>query len=69
MRGICWGCYAATGGERAVYSVVWVPSESQEDARRMCRIGSVALARKLLIALWRYLETGEIPAGAHLKAA
>jgi len=34
----------------------------------MRRIGIVALARKLLIALWRYLETGEIPAGAHLKA-
>jgi transposase len=25
------------GGERAVYSVVWVPSESQEDARRLHR--------------------------------
>jgi hypothetical protein len=22
------------------------------------------LARKLLVALWRYLETGELPAGA-----
>jgi len=30
-------------------------------------IGIVALARKLLIALWRYLETGEIPKGAALK--
>jgi transposase len=28
----------------------------------------VALARKLLIALWRFLETGELPAGAILKA-
>jgi hypothetical protein len=25
----------------------------------------VALARKLLIALWRYVEQGEIPDGAH----
>jgi hypothetical protein len=24
----------------------------------------VALARKLLVALWRYVETGEVPAGA-----
>jgi transposase len=34
----------------------------------MRKIGIVALARKLLVALWRYLETGEIPAGAQLKA-
>jgi transposase len=31
--------------------------------KRMRRIGIVALARKLLIALWRYLEAGEIPEG------
>jgi transposase len=31
-------------------------------------MGIVALARKLMIALWRYLEYGEIPAGARLKA-
>jgi transposase len=30
------------------------------------KIGIVAVARKLLIALWRYLERGEIPAGAKL---
>ncbi|MBI3985406.1 MAG: IS110 family transposase [Lentisphaerae bacterium] len=29
----------------------------------------VALARKLLVALWKYLETGEVPAGAVLKVA
>jgi transposase len=28
----------------------------------------VAVARKLLVALWRYLETGVIPEGAQLKA-
>jgi hypothetical protein len=27
----------------------------------------VGLARKLPIALWRYLETGVVPAGAALK--
>jgi transposase len=32
------------------------------------KIGIVAVARKLLIALWRYLERGEIPAGAKLVA-
>ncbi len=33
----------------------------------MRRIGIVAIARKILVALWRYLETGEIPEGAELK--
>jgi transposase len=31
------------------------------------RIATVALARKLLVALWRYLETGLVPAAAVLK--
>jgi transposase len=35
--------------------------------RRARKVGIVALARKLLIALWRYLEHGEIPQGAKLK--
>ncbi len=35
---------------------------------RLKRILIVALARKLLIALWRYLETGLVPQGAILKA-
>ena len=29
----------------------------------------VALARKLLIALWRYVTTGQAPIGAKLKPA
>jgi transposase len=35
----------------------------------MRRVGIVALARRLAVALWRYLEHGEIPAGATLKSA
>ena len=35
---------------------------------RARRIGIVALARKLLIAFWRYLDQGVLPAGACLKA-
>lgn len=35
--------------------------------KRLRRIGIVALARRLAIALWRYLEHGEIPDGARLK--
>jgi transposase len=37
--------------------------------KRARRIGIVALARKLLIALWRYATTGLVPTGAQLKAA
>jgi transposase len=33
---------------------------------RQRKIGIVALARKLLVALWKYLETGEPPAGAEV---
>ena len=36
---------------------------------RARRIGIVAVARRLVIALWRYVTTGVIPAGAILKVA
>jgi transposase len=35
----------------------------------MKTIMAMALARKLLVALWRYVETGAIPEGARLAAA
>ena len=34
----------------------------------MRRIGIVAMARKLLIALWRYVKEGQVPEGAVFKA-
>jgi transposase len=37
--------------------------------KRHRRIGIVAVARRLVIALWRYLKDGVIPEGAQLKAA
>lgn len=37
--------------------------------KRARRIGIVALARKLVIALWRYVTTGVVPAGAIMKTA
>lgn len=37
--------------------------------KRARRIGIVALARKLVIALWRFVTAGVVPAGAILKAA
>jgi transposase len=40
-----------------------------DRGKRARKVGIVALARKLLIALWRYATTGVIPAGAILKAA
>lgn len=46
----------------------WYEKRFGKGSRRVRKIGIVALARKLLIALWRYLETGEIPKGAALKA-
>jgi transposase len=41
--------------------------ERFSQGRRLRRIGIVALARKLLIALWRYVETGNVPEGAIMK--
>jgi transposase len=35
---------------------------------RQRKIGIVALARKLLVALWRYLDQGVVPAGALMKS-
>jgi len=37
--------------------------------KRARRVGIVALARKLLIALWRYATTGVLPEGAVVKGA
>jgi len=46
----------------------WFEQRFGSGGKRMRRIGIVALARKLLIALWRYLEHGVLPEGAVLKA-
>jgi transposase len=47
----------------------WFNRRFAAGGKRMRRIGIVALARRLAIALWRYLQHGEIPAGATLKPA
>jgi transposase len=44
----------------------WYQRRFGHGKSRMRKVGIVALARKLLIALWRYLETGEVPAGAEV---
>ncbi len=38
-------------------------------SKRIKRVAIVALARKLIVALWRYLTTGLVPEGAMLKTA
>lgn len=39
------------------------------QGKRARRIGIVAVARRLVIALWRYVTTGTVPQGAILKGA
>ena len=46
----------------------WFRERFAGGGARMRRVGIVALARRLLVALWRYLEDGELPEGAELKA-
>jgi transposase len=47
----------------------WFRERFGGGGKRVRRIGMVAVARKLLIALWRFLETGVIPEGAERKEA
>jgi transposase len=47
---------------------IWFRERVGSVKGRIRRITIVAMARKLLIALWRYLETGMVPTGAVLKA-
>ena len=46
---------------------VWFHERVGKLKGRIRRITVVAVARRLLIALWRYLETGLVPDGATLK--
>ena len=45
----------------------WFARRFASGGKRMRRVGIVALARRLAIALWRYLEDGLIPNGVQLK--
>jgi transposase len=46
----------------------WFNQRFARGGPRLRKIGIVALARKLVIALWRYADFGEIPKGALLKS-
>ena len=45
----------------------WFNRRFAAGSKRIRRIGIVALARRLAVALWRYVQHGEMPAGALLK--
>jgi transposase len=47
----------------------WFAQRTTGASKRGKRIAIVAVARRLVIALWRYLEQGVIPEGVLLKAA
>lgn len=47
----------------------WYAARFEQGNRRSRKVGIVALARKLLIALWKWAERGELPLGALLKEA
>ena len=47
----------------------WFRQRVGSERGRVRRVAIVALARKLLVALWRYTTLGERPAGATLKTA
>jgi transposase len=47
----------------------WFDDRTGGAKGRIRKVMIVAVARKLLIALWRYVETGEVPAGARILPA
>jgi transposase len=47
----------------------WFEERAGDQKGRVRRIAIVALARKLMVALWRFLEHGLVPEGAILRAA
>jgi transposase len=46
----------------------WYAARFARGNARQRKLGIVALARKLLIALWKYLKDGELPGGALVTA-
>jgi len=46
----------------------WYKARTKAQSPRIRRIMLVAMARKLAITLWRYVETGTVPEGVELDA-
>ena len=47
----------------------WYVKNYGPGSHRKRKVGIVALARKLLVALWKYVTFNELPVGAVLKTA
>jgi transposase len=47
----------------------WYERRFASSGKRMRRIGIVAMARRLMIDLWRFVEFGIVPEGARMKAS
>jgi transposase len=47
----------------------WYKQRFADGGARMRRIGIVAMARRLVVDLWRYVEFGVVPEGAQLKGS
>jgi transposase len=60
----CWLRYQPQSGLSC-----WYQARFGRGGTRARKVGIVALARKLLIELWRFLECGVVPEGARLKKA
>jgi transposase len=46
---------------------LWYQRRFGQGSKRQRRIGITALSRKLLVALWKYVERDEVPQGAEMK--
>jgi len=60
----CWLRYQPTSA-----LAQWYQTRFGRGGGRSRRIGIVAVARKLMVALWRFVAHGELPAGAQVKTA
>jgi transposase len=60
--GWCWLRYQPGSAITA-----WFNQRFAQGGKRMRRIGIVGVARRLLIALWKYARFGEVPEGARFK--
>ena len=47
----------------------WFQARFGGGSKRQRRIGIVALARRLLVDLWRFVDAGVVPEGAHMKVS
>jgi transposase len=47
----------------------WFNERFADGGRRMRKVGIVAVARRLIIDLWRFIEFGVVPEGARLKVS